>query len=50
MNSVKLLVGHESFLLDDATIKMFSEFISGNLVVDGEVIPIESIQNSRLRT
>lgn len=49
MNSVKLLVVHESFSLDEPTIKMFSEFISGNLIVEGELIPIETVRDSRAR-
>lgn len=47
MNSVKLLVMNERFSLDDSTVEMFSEFISGNLIVNGELLPIEAVKNAR---
>ncbi len=46
MNSIRLLVEHDSFSLDDSTVKMFLEFIAGNLIVNGNIIPIEKIKKN----
>lgn len=40
-NSMKMLVENESFFLEEATIKIFREFLLGNIIVGKEAIPIE---------
>lgn len=47
MNTIKLLVATEGFSLDDSTKQLFSEFILGNLIVNNERIPIETIGERR---
>jgi hypothetical protein len=48
MGSIKLLVEKEGFALDEPTEKMFHEFIAGNLIVNGELVPIDRVKNSKL--
>lgn len=42
MNSIKLCLENESFLLDDSTARIFSEFLLGNLIVGDTLVPIEN--------
>lgn len=49
MNSVRLLIEHNDFSLDDKTNMMFTEFLAGNLIVDGRKIPIETVKDARKR-
>lgn len=42
MNSIKLLLENDSFILDNSTSRIFSEFLGGNLIVGDRLVPIET--------
>lgn len=42
MNSIKLLLENDGFSLDNSTLRIFSEFLAGNIIVGDRLIPIDN--------
>lgn len=42
-NSIKLMVANQQFCLDEPTERIFVEFLTGNLIVNNELVPIEKV-------
>lgn len=41
LNSMRLLLENNSFMLDSSTSKIFSEFLKGNLIIEDRLVPID---------
>lgn len=47
MSSIKLLLENDSFSLDNSTLRIFSEFLAGNLIVGDRLVPIDKYRGNQ---
>lgn len=43
-NSMQMLIENKNFMLEESTSRIFSDFLSGNIIVNGKVISIEKLE------